>query len=133
VTDPGGWRASDEAYCSAVAAALEAAGVGTAGYTQTGGGVHCVLIPTRGGGEWSFGLADTQWGGCLLDREGAMDDDSYLELGGCFTSAHENPYGDNPAPPEYVARRILEALDDWAAGRSALDPAGLPMYDRRRG
>lgn len=130
------WRDSDEEYCQAVAAELEAKGVGTAGYTQTGGNVHCVLIPTAGGGEWSFGLADVVWEGCHTDGGGVFHDQPWalLRLEDCPTSGRGNPWGDNPAPPEYVARRILEAIDFVDA--EELDPAAggaRPLYDRREG
>lgn len=97
------WKDSDELYCVAIAARLEAAGLRTAGYTQTGGNVHCVILPQPDGSEWLFGLADEEWAGCLNDADG-VGGDVVLPLAGLKTS------GDKQATPAQVAQAIINAI-----------------------
>jgi hypothetical protein len=61
-----------------VASALSNIGF-SASSQQTGGGIWCVILQRKGGGEIVWGTADFNWGADVIDADG--DIKSYIETG----------------------------------------------------
>ncbi len=59
---------TEEELIEAVAAALGAAGL-SAFSQDTGGGVCCVVLPRKNGGEILWGTADITWGASITDAD----------------------------------------------------------------
>jgi hypothetical protein len=63
---------SEEEIAELVAEALTRQGL-SAGAQDTGGGVCCVVIPRKDGGEIIWGTADVTWGAVVYDADGEVE------------------------------------------------------------
>ncbi len=59
---------TEEELAEAVAAALSETGL-SAFSQDTGGGIYCVVLPRKNGGEILWGTADTTWGASITDDD----------------------------------------------------------------
>jgi hypothetical protein len=60
---------TEEEIAAAVADALNAIGF-SASSQDTGGGICCVILQRKGGGEIVWGTADFNWGASVADADG---------------------------------------------------------------
>jgi hypothetical protein len=63
---------SEEEIMELVAAALSEEGF-QAGADDTGGGIICVILQRRNGGEIVWGTADVTWGASVINAEGDVE------------------------------------------------------------
>jgi len=60
---------TDNEMVELVADALSAPGF-SASSQETGGGICCVILERKGGGEIVWGTADFNWGASIVDKDG---------------------------------------------------------------
>jgi hypothetical protein len=60
---------TDNEMVELVADALSALGF-SASSQETGGGICCVILERKGGGEIVWGTADFNWGASIIDKDG---------------------------------------------------------------
>jgi hypothetical protein len=63
---------SEEEIVELVADALTASGF-SASSQDTGGGICCVVLERKGGGEIIWGTADFNWGASVVDSDGEIE------------------------------------------------------------
>jgi hypothetical protein len=66
-----GKELDDDEIVEAVAAALRGLGL-VASSQDTGGGICCVILERKGGGEIVWGTADFHWGASVFDENGEI-------------------------------------------------------------
>lgn len=67
-----GHEKTEEEIVESVADALTALGF-SAGSQDTGGGICCVVLERKGGGEIIWGTADFNWGASVVNSDGEIE------------------------------------------------------------